>query len=88
MGAPDHRARTREALALKRAAGVRLGRPGLLDPATGARIRDHRAAGATFQAIADELNAEGTTTPSGRPWSPALVRKISLQVPEPAGVTA
>lgn len=81
-------ARTREALAAKRAKGVRLGRPRLLDPMTARRIRSLRDAGATFQAIADALNAEGTTTPTGRQWSPALVRKVALQDPTDGRVAA
>jgi DNA invertase Pin-like site-specific DNA recombinase len=72
-------ARTREALAVRKAAGVRLGRPRSLDPAVADRIRAERAAGNTLQAIADRLNAEGTATPTGRSWSPALVRKVTLQ---------
>jgi hypothetical protein len=38
-----------------------------------------RAAGNTLQAIADRLNAQGTTTRTGRSWSPAFVRKVTLQ---------
>jgi DNA invertase Pin-like site-specific DNA recombinase len=72
-------ARTREALAARRAAGVRLGRPRLVDAALGDRIRAERATGATLQAIADGLNTDGLTTPTGRCWSPALVRRVSLQ---------
>jgi len=37
-----------------------------------------QAGGNTLQALADRLNAEGTTTPTGRSWSPALVRKVTL----------
>jgi DNA invertase Pin-like site-specific DNA recombinase len=73
--------RTREALAARRSAGVRLGRPRLVDPEVAARIRAERTSGRTLQAIADELNSEGTLTPGGGPWSPALVRKIALQEP-------
>jgi DNA invertase Pin-like site-specific DNA recombinase len=80
--------RTREALAAKRAAGVRLGRPRLLAPAVAARIRSERSAGATLAAIAGRLNAEAVTTPSGRPWSPALVRKVALQDPADQGRVA
>ena len=36
---------------------------------------------ATLQAIANGLNAGGVATPTGRQWSPALVRKIALQEP-------
>lgn len=73
--------RTSEALAQRRAAGVRLGRPRSLDPAIADRIRSRRLEGATLQAIADELNDDTIRTPSGRMWSPALVRKVSLQEP-------
>jgi len=73
--------RTSEALAQRRAAGVRLGRPRSLDPAVADRIRSRREKGATLQGIADELNADAITTPSGRTWSPALVRKVALQDP-------
>jgi DNA invertase Pin-like site-specific DNA recombinase len=76
--------RTRTALAAKKAAGVRLGRPRLLDPAIGEQIRSRRANGATLQAIADELNINRITTPTGRAWSPALVRKVTLQSSENA----
>lgn len=74
------RARTREALAARKAAGVILGRPRLLDPVIAQRIRGERNAGATLQAVASRLNAETITTPTGRSWSPALVRKVTLQV--------
>lgn len=74
--------RTREALAVRKAAGVRLGRPRQLDPIIAAEIRTARASGETLQAVASRLNAEGTTTPTGRPWSPTLVRKVSLQIPQ------
>jgi len=74
--------RTREALAVRKAAGVRLGRPRLLDPVVAANIRTSRASGETLQSIADRLNDQGTTTPTGRVWSAALVRKVSLQLPQ------
>ncbi len=73
--------RTSEALAQRKAAGVRLGRPRSLDPVIADRIRSRRAKGATLQGIADELNADAIATPSGRVWSPALVRKVTLQEP-------
>jgi DNA invertase Pin-like site-specific DNA recombinase len=73
--------RTRDALAARRAAGVKLGRPRLLDATVAERIRAARLEGATLQAIADELNGEGTLTATGKQWSPALVRKVALQEP-------
>jgi Recombinase len=54
----------------------------LVDAALGARIRSERAAGATLQAIADGLNADGIETPTGKSWSPALVRRVTLQEAE------
>jgi DNA invertase Pin-like site-specific DNA recombinase len=74
--------RTTEALAQKRAEGIRLGRPRQLDPAIADRIRAQRSEGATLQAIADGLNSEAIPTSSGKEWSPALVRKVAIQVPE------
>ena len=73
--------RTSEALAQRRAAGVRLGRPRSLDPAIADRIRSRRTKGGTLHAIADELNEASIRTPSGKTWSPALVRKVALQDP-------
>jgi len=75
------RARTREALAARRAAGVRLGRPRLLEPRLAERIRAERATGSTLASIADRLNAEQVNTPTGRQWTPATVRKITFQAP-------
>ena len=73
--------RTSEALAQRKAAGVRLGRPRSLDPLVADRIRILRSEGSTLQGIADELNSDAITTPAGRTWSPALVRKVTLQEP-------
>lgn len=69
--------RTREALAAKRAQGVRLGRRSALPGVTVARIRAERAAGATLKAIADGLNADGVATgQGGRRWYPSSVRAV------------
>ncbi len=72
-------ARTKEALAARKAAGVQLGRPRLLAEEVAGRIRAERQEGSTLQAIADRLNGERVSTPTGRTWSPALVRKVTLQ---------
>jgi DNA invertase Pin-like site-specific DNA recombinase len=73
-------ARTKDALAARKAAGVRLGRPTLLADDTAERIRAERADGATLQAIADQLNTDRIATPKGKRWSPALVRKVAIRL--------
>lgn len=73
-------ARTKEALAAKRAAGVRLGRKSQLDREVLARIVREREAGAGLQVIADGLNQDGVpTTRGGACWHPSTVR-AALQV--------
>jgi DNA invertase Pin-like site-specific DNA recombinase len=67
--------RTREALAVKKSQGVRLGRPTTMPKKVVNRIRRERAAGKTFAEIADRLNADGVpTAQGGRRWYPATVR--------------
>ena len=51
--------RTREALAVKRAQGVRLGRPATMPDAVRARIRAEHEGGQSLAAIAAGLNAAG-----------------------------
>jgi DNA invertase Pin-like site-specific DNA recombinase len=67
--------RTRAALALKRAQGVRLGRPPQMSQYAIERIRRERAAGRSLAAIANGLNADRIpTAQGGRRWYPATVR--------------
>ncbi len=67
--------RTRAALALKRAQGVRLGRPPQMSQHAIERIRRERAAGSSLAAIANGLNADRIpTAQGGRRWYPATVR--------------
>jgi DNA invertase Pin-like site-specific DNA recombinase len=67
--------RTREALAVKRSQGVRLGRPQTMPRAVVKRIKRERAKGQSLAAIADGLNADGVpTAQGGRRWYPATVR--------------
>jgi DNA invertase Pin-like site-specific DNA recombinase len=69
--------RTRAALAVKRAQGVRLGRPRSLPVEVVERIAAERAAGATLQAIADQLNVEGVATGrGGSQWRRCTVAKV------------
>ena len=67
--------RVRQALARKRAQGVRLGRPPTMSAYAIERIRRERAAGASLAAIANGLNADRVpTAQGGRRWYPATVR--------------
>ena len=75
--------RTRDALAVRKAAGSRLGRPRRLDPATADLVRELRGNGSTLQSVADQLNAQGKTTATGRTWTLGMVRKVLAQ--QPAG---
>jgi DNA invertase Pin-like site-specific DNA recombinase len=67
--------RTKEALAAKRAAGVRLGRPLAIPAEVRARIARERRDGVTLAAIAEGLNVDGIPTgQGGRQWWPSSVR--------------
>src|SRR5438046_6513940 len=69
--------RTREALAQKKAQGVRLGRPRQLRQSVRNRIRKKRDDGATLAAIAEELNRENVPTAQGGVrWYPSTVRAV------------
>jgi DNA invertase Pin-like site-specific DNA recombinase len=69
--------RTREALAVKRSQGVRLGRPATLDRKVVARIKRERGRGKTLAQIAERLNADGVPTAhGGRQWYPGTVRAV------------
>jgi DNA invertase Pin-like site-specific DNA recombinase len=71
--------RTREALAAKRAAGVRLGRPRTLPDEVRRQIIHARSRGETFRAIAERLNTEGVATgQGGARWYAATVRTVAL----------
>ena len=69
--------RTKEALAVKKASGVRLGRPPTLPKAVVRRIQRQRARGDTLRKIADDLNAAGVpTAQGGAQWYAATVRHV------------
>jgi DNA invertase Pin-like site-specific DNA recombinase len=69
--------RTKDALAVKKAQGVRLGRPHVLPAEVAARISRKRKAGRSLQAIADGLNGDGVATAhGGSRWWPSTVAKV------------
>jgi DNA invertase Pin-like site-specific DNA recombinase len=70
--------RTKDALAVKRAQGVRLGRPASIPPKLRARIKTMRTRkGMTLQAICNQLNAEGIPTARGGvEWRPTSLRAV------------
>lgn len=71
--------RTREALAVRKTAGVRLGRPPALPKHVVERMRRERAEGRTLAAIADALNTEAVPTAhGGAQWHRATVRQVLL----------
>jgi hypothetical protein len=66
-----------DALAIRRAQGVRLGRPPLLPADVVARIVAARRSGAGWSAIARDLDADGVATAQGGArWYPATVRAV------------
>lgn len=74
--------RTKDALAVKRAQGLRLGRPDSIQPALAARIRSMRqgtpdSPGKSLWGICHVLNAEGIPTPrGGTEWRPTSLRAV------------
>ena len=71
--------RTKEALAVKKAQGVRLGRPPSISDDIRTRIHRERAEGLTFKAIAEKLNDDGVPTARGGAcWYPATVRAVTM----------
>jgi len=70
--------RTKDALAVKKAQGVKLGRPRVLDEAVRARIVEERGAGKTLAAIAEGLLADGVPTAQGGvQWYPSTVKAVA-----------
>jgi DNA invertase Pin-like site-specific DNA recombinase len=72
--------RTREALAVKKASGVWLGRPPRVPQSVVRRIQRRRARGESFRKIAADLNESGVpTAQGGREWYAATVRHVLLR---------
>jgi DNA invertase Pin-like site-specific DNA recombinase len=77
--------RTRDALAVKRAQGVMLGRRPSVEDAIVRRIVRERKRGRNLRAVADSLNAEGVPTgQGGKQWYPATVRAVALRANRPS----
>jgi DNA invertase Pin-like site-specific DNA recombinase len=71
--------RTKAALAMKKAQGVKLGRPRTMPDEVVERIVAARRSGQTWKGIADDLNNMGVpTAQGGRAWHPATVRLVVL----------
>jgi DNA invertase Pin-like site-specific DNA recombinase len=69
--------RTRDALAVKRSQGVRLGRPRQLPEPVRQRIRRLRKKGMSLAAIAAELNLDAVpTAQGGRRWYPSTIKAV------------
>jgi DNA invertase Pin-like site-specific DNA recombinase len=69
--------RTKEALAVRKAAGIKLGRPALVPRNVRQRILRARRGGHSYQAIADTLNAGRVPTGHGAArWHPSTVRAV------------
>jgi DNA invertase Pin-like site-specific DNA recombinase len=76
--------RIKEALAIKRLNGVRLGRPRAVPNHVRERIVRERVDGATLRQIADDLNDGGVpTVKAGGRWHPATIRSILRQQEAP-----
>jgi DNA invertase Pin-like site-specific DNA recombinase len=72
--------RTTEAVAVKRAAGVRIGRPPTVPQAVVRRIQRQRSRGDSLRAIAEALNQDKVpTAQGGAHWYAATVRHVLLR---------
>jgi DNA invertase Pin-like site-specific DNA recombinase len=68
--------RTKQALAQKRASGVRLGAAPEIDPSIARRIRKERSAGRSLREIAERLNAEAIPTARGGRWHASTLQRV------------
>jgi DNA invertase Pin-like site-specific DNA recombinase len=68
--------RTKQALAQKRASGVRLGAPPEINASTASRITQERAAGSTLREIAERLNNDGIPTARGGRWHASTLQRV------------
>jgi DNA invertase Pin-like site-specific DNA recombinase len=68
--------RTKSALAQKRAGGVRLGAPPMIDDRVARRVRDERDAGRPLREIAERLNSDGVPTARGGLWRASTLQRV------------
>jgi DNA invertase Pin-like site-specific DNA recombinase len=68
--------RTKEALAVKKAEGVQLGRPRVLSPELRAQILDGRSRGLSLNEIARTLNEKGIKGATGGKWYASTIKTI------------
>jgi DNA invertase Pin-like site-specific DNA recombinase len=74
--------RTKEALAVKRSQGVRLGRERMVSPELEKRIHRLRLRGLSYELIAKQLTADGIASPMGNAnWSWQSVSQIVNRAP-------
>ena len=69
--------RTKDALAVKKREGVKLGRPVMVDEAIAKRVAGERRRGESLRKIADRLNVEGVSTAhGGSKWHASTVKAV------------
>jgi DNA invertase Pin-like site-specific DNA recombinase len=73
--------RTKEALAQRKAAGVRLGRERVVSAELEARAHALKASGLSVRKIGAALAVEGHHAPGGGDWSPSSLQRILSRVP-------
>ena len=79
------RERIREALAVTRAQGTRLGAPVRYGDEVGDEIRSMRSAGMTWAQVSEALAEQGITTKGGTLLAPAAMRSIVSRPPRGDG---